>query len=210
MPLNDVYVITDRQRWAGGEEIINVYTYHKEVEAETAETMSGMFNDIMLSKLRLFQHGNMKHEEIEVVNLGDPTDFHVRTLANVAGNEIGEALPIFNSLNFTLRAGDRRIRPGSKRISGLTEAQHANGVITAAITLGQIEAFRAALAAPWETVPGVPRAVPVIVKRVAYTAPSGKPAYRWPTSDAELVLAPVIGCLVNLQISHQVSRGNAR
>jgi hypothetical protein len=51
----------------------------------------------------------------------------------------------------------------------------------------------------------------VIVKRVKYDVPGSDPvreAYRFPETDAELVVGNVLNVLTSRKITHQVSRGN--
>jgi hypothetical protein len=157
-----------------------------------------------------FQHANIEHVLARAYSLGDLTDFAEVSQTGNTGNASGDMLPSFNAVNFTLRAASRAVRPGSKRIVGLAEGMVAGDFITNATTIGEMNAYRLALAATIESPNDNTEYFPVIVKRVPYTTSKGTEAYRWPTTDAELVAPAVTGALLNLRVSHQVSRGNSR
>lgn len=210
MALNDIYILEDKQTWNSGEEVLNVYQYQRLAPEGTAADCIQAFEQSMLTAIRALQINLVNHALLRCYNLGDLEDFAELTLSGQAGVNSGEALPVFAAVNFTLRPGSRAIRPGAKRIAGIPENVTANGVITNSTYLASMETLRVKMFTNIQDTPSETEYQPVIVKRIKYTTSGGTEAYRFPEPGDTLVVSPVTGCLVNINVSHQVSRGNGR
>lgn len=213
MALSDVYMATLVQRWgAGGERMLNNFFFEATGTGGSASEVSGLFTGGtgLISKIHPIQCDIVKDELLRVINLGSLTDFIETPLTGVGGITNGLAHPAYVALNYTLRLDTRAVRPGSKRFAGVPENWDEAGVINSAPALTTIDDLRTALGVATE-ITGTTY-TPVVVKRVLHPADETheNPWYALPASDEELVLGHVSGVLVNLHLSHQVSRGNGR
>jgi hypothetical protein len=201
-----VWQITDVQRM-DGEEMLNVYFYADPTSAGDADDLRLAFKDAFQLQLLDIQSVDLSHVALDVVNLFADGDFS--TDSDVATGTIGtESFPHAVAVNFTLRPASRAVRPGSKRYAGVPESASNHNVINDSSYITQLNLVKDNLAleiaAPTDPVSSY---IPVVVKRIPYTTPGGNPAYRLPTSGTEADVFEVLGALVNLTISHQVSRG---
>lgn len=213
MALADVWMLTLHQHWgADGEVMMNNFFY---TSADTGANAEGLYDAFisatyLLEKINGVQAQHVKNGLIRVINLGSFTDFFENEPTGEGTFGAGEVLPMHDAVNFTLRLSTRAIRPGSKRFSGLNESIQANGLIDnapAIVALGELEF---ALAQNLDD--GLHTYLPIVVKRIGLPTPGTPPytSYRLPITDGELVFGNVVAALVNLHISHQVSRGNGR
>lgn len=210
--INSIYQVIDKQLFPTGELVENVYFYSSEDADGSAEDLSLAFNNDMLTGIiRDAQSNQFSHSIITAISLGNPADFYNRVLVGAVGGLAFDCLPAFNALNFTLRTASRAVRPGSKRIGGLPDGTdyYANGVVVAAGLLTLLEDIRTAMAGTITAAGAV--YTPIIVKRIPVAADEDHGAYyRLPTTDLELEYFPVVNALVNVRVTHQISRGNAR
>lgn len=210
MALDDIYVIEDHQTYNGVEPLLNVYTYQRTDAAGSAVGLAAAFIQDVMLEIEAVQTTLVAHTLVRVYSLGDLTDFAETTLTDHLGNINSPTLPSFNAVNYTLRAASRAVRPGSKRYAGIPEADVTNDTITAPAYIALLEALRVQLSDVIESPGDSSTYFPVVVKRVPYVTPKGNDAYRWPQPGDTLVAPAITGALLNLKISHQVSRGNSR
>lgn len=213
MSLADIYQLTLTQSLGtGGERVQMGFYFAKGLGATDAAQLNTDFlaDGAYLAHIHAVQSDFIKDVEIRTINLGDLADFDVRPLTG-AGADGSDMLPPHNAVNFSLKLDTRAVRPGARRLVGLTEADQTQGRITlaAAITALNVIGNDWATALPFG---GASSYIPVVVKRIKVVTTDDPPRtfYRLPTTDGELVAAHVTAVLVNLKISHQVSRGNGR
>ena len=119
-------------------------------------------------------------------------------------------LPLHDAITFALRRNTRVVRPGSKRYSGIPSTKTLAGTVNDATYITALNALRVALYTPLVDVDTVSY-TPVIVKRIKETdTETGKVTYRMPDDVSELEYGVIVGALVNLRVSNQVSRFNGR
>lgn len=213
MPIADVYMLQMFQtNGAGGEMLLNNFFYERQTAGGSAADLIVAFQNagLLWDEWKTAQLSQIKHTRRTAICLGSLTDFADSIEADAGVGATGEMLPIHDAVNFTLRLDTRAVRPGSKRLSGLSEAHQSGGIVTDATYIGYLNDIVAGLSA---TLTGDDDSYkPVVVKRI-YEAPDlthPRARYRLPETTGELVLGHVTGALVNLRISHQTSRGNGR
>jgi hypothetical protein len=210
--IDQIYQLTDNQRFPTGEIVQNVYFFADEGASGSAEDLTLAFNNDMLTGIiRDLQSDDFEHISVEAHSLGAFDDFYVRVLTGAVGGRSGDCLPAFNAINFTLRTSSRAVRPGSKRIGGLPDETtlYLNGQVVDSAMLGFMEDIRVAMATVINA--GEGDYTPVVVKRIPVAATEDHGAYyRLPGIGDVLEYFPVVTCLVNPIITHQVSRGNGR
>jgi hypothetical protein len=202
-----VWQVIDEQLM-NNETMLNVYFYKNDAGVGNAEDVAQAFHEDMLFVVPTMQSADIQHISLKVQAL-----FALDDNFELATGDVGtigtEAFPSASAINFTLRPLSRAVRPGSKRIAGIPENAGNHNVVNNAGYLTAVENVRLQMEQGIEF--GLtPLATydPCIVKRIPYTAPSGRPAYRLPTTGAEAFVFGVSGALVSLTMSHQVSRGN--
>lgn len=205
MALSDVFKCTDYQRLPSGEQILNTYFYQRLDPAGDAPDLLAAFVSDVGDAVKAVQSVALVHYLWRVESLGDLADFDEFSVAGDIGDFSPGVRNEWDAYAFTLRPSTRAVRPGSKRIGGVPEADtnYTNGVITGADHLILLQALRVQLGALLEG--ALSQYQPVIVKRVLDGG-----SYRLPETDLELVSVPVAQVLFNTKISHQVSRGNNR
>jgi len=210
MALDRLFLVKHQQTF-GLEPILNLYTYEADTGMTAVDVLNAFTAD-MLPAIRGMQASQIVTRGIVAYSLGNLSDYAESSLS-LAGLLTGETiLPVFNAINFTLRPVSRAVRPGSKRIAGISEAAQADGVVTDSAWLAAIEAARLAMADPISD-DDTSFAYPVIVKRVKYL-PEGNVApdyaYRYPEIGETPVYARLGGVKTTPKISHQTSRGNGK
>lgn len=208
MALSDYYKLRFMQQYEG-EPFENVFTFQKTGSATNAQQLATEFNTTMIPLWREIQTNSVAYTGIDVVNLGDPSDFYFLDPDEV-GIHASDTLPLFVAVNFTYKVNTRAVRPGTKRIGGLPEAAMVNGTLTGSQWITAAEDIRDQLLLGFP-IGGAPGWLPVVIKRVKYVPDEDKPtqfAYRLPKAGDPLVVAGVVQVLVNTKASHQVSRGN--
>jgi len=210
MALSDCYMLRDIQQ-LGNEQFMNVHFYQDLTFASTAEELVGAYIDGVIPKVLPIQTASIDHILVDAVNLADSSNFFEARILE-EGSRTGETLPLFNAISFGLRLNSRALRPGSKRISGISETDQASGQLTGSTILGLVETLR--LQFKSILLVGVIEVFqPIVVKRILYEVPDSSPvrtAYRLPENDGEFVFGNVIEVLTTINVRHQVSRGNGR
>lgn len=210
MALADIYVLEDVQVIGGVEVILNTYTYQRNApEGSALELANAFIQDVQLL-VEQIQVTSLEHTVTRVYSLGDLEDFAEVTQTGNTGVNATEAYPSYVAVNFTLRAASRAVRPGSKRYAGIPEAAGVGNVITNSGFITALNNLRVGLSAVIESPEDATTYSPVVVKRVPYVTSKGNDAYRYPQPGDTLVAPLITGALVDLQLSHQVSRGNSR
>lgn len=210
MALSDCYMLRDVQRYEG-EEILNVYFFQDLLLASIAQNVVEAFETGFLPKVTGIQTSNVTHVLLDAVNLADPSNFYEKVIS-AAGTTTSDPLPAFNAVNYSLRINSRALRPGSKRYCGIAEEYTTKNLITNSGYIALLETLRGQqsdilLSGVLETFQ------PIVVKRVKYNPDPEQPdkfAYRLPETDEEFVFGNVIDAFLNLNVSHQVSRGNGK
>lgn len=208
--LGNLYQVTHFQSLEGGESISNVYFFDKNNPVATAEDLADSFFEELLPTILACQSSKIVTERVQVINIGVLEDFVENVYSSIEGAWVtGGCLPIHSAINFSLRPNTRSVRPGSKRLSGIPETAQEAGIVNDPDYIANLEGFRVqvALALSMGASPNV--FDPVIVKRVRVGSP-GSYTYRLPETDLEYTFAYVTAALLNLHVSHQVSRGNSR
>lgn len=131
----------------------------------------------------------MDSDTIVVTTPFNPTVLGIKNTA-VVGLRSGGQMPRFVSWGFKSERKRADIRAGFKRI-GLISETDTSGSVPAVGMLTALNDFAGLMSSslPIDVLSGSFNAVPVIVKRIAYTTPSGKPAYRLPDSPTEYQFA---------------------
>lgn len=205
MALVDIFQLTDFQRLPSGETIQNVYFYRRIGATGTSQDLVGAFIADLRPEILAVQSQDLVHYLTRAICLGTFADFYEIGEAGIVGTQGSGVRNEWDAYAYTLRPESRTVRPGSKRIGGVNEADgnYTNGVVTNAAMLIALNALRAKLAVALSGVDDDYQ--PVIIKRVLDAG-----NYRLPINNGELVAVDVANVLFNSKISHQVSRGNAR
>jgi len=200
-----VWQVTDHQL-LNNQEMLNVYFFANDDGDGTAEDLRTAFDVQLLDVIKDMQSEDLNHSLTEVIALFDEADFNLFA-TDIDGTVANESLPNTDAINFTLKPASRAVRPGSKRIAGIPEGATSNNVVNEETYLPFVELARLALEGNIINTDGLDVEYrPVIVKRIPYTAPSGNPAYRLPTSGSEANVIAVLAVLTKLVMSHQTSR----
>lgn len=198
-----IYQLIDKQR-IDGEEILNVYFYANSGTSSPGE-VSDLFIAEMIPEIIDIQGVDLMHEILVTRNILD-LEADTVTVVDAAGSVAEEAFPSVVAAAYTLRPSSRTIRPGSKRYCGIPESFSNHNVWNAVGALIDFEGLRVKLS---DALVGIASSyTPCVVKRIPYTTPGGNPAYRLPATEAEANISEVITALFDINVSHQVSRGN--
>lgn len=206
MALDDLFVLDLKQDF-NGQDIHNIFTYERQ-DSGFAVDVANAFEDALLPAINQIQCEQITNVSLRTYCLGNLASNDERVLPGgglVVGNQM---LPLHDAINFTLKSTTRAVRPGSKRFSGISETYQNNGTINNADYIADLELLRIALDTDLND--GLTEVfAPVIVKRVKYAVPDSDPvryAYRFPEIGETPIVAQLSTVLLNLKISHQVSR----
>jgi hypothetical protein len=207
VPLNTIYQVRARQQYGtGGKEMETVWFFDHTAGSGDATHLATVWGTSRGALINPLQTELIKNLSIDVINLGDLSDFaSVPWLGTGAVTD--DTMPPYAAYGYTMKVNTRAVRKGSKRISGVPETAITAGVVTAAPVLANAETLR--LAMQIEMTDATDTYLPVVVKRVKEPVVGTIPpqfTYRLPTTDAELVLGEVVVVLFNKNLSHQVSR----
>jgi hypothetical protein len=207
MSLNTIYQVRARQQFnTGGKEMETVWFFDHTAGVGNASDLAVAWGTSRGDLINPLQTLDVHNYSIDVINLGDLSDFVSLPWTGVGGIT-DDSLPPYAALGYTMKLNTRAVRKGSKRISGIPESAGRNGVITLGSYLTLMETLR--LAMQQEITTASDTWLPVVVKRVRTAIPGTTPTrytYRLPTSDAELVVGEVVVVLTSPVLSHQVSR----
>jgi len=205
-PINKLFMLTVKQTLQA-KNIENVFFFNKQGSAGNAADLAAAFVADWSPTLRSIQSAQLHWNAIDVINLGDDTDFESLPQSVVGAAGDGDTLPAFNAIGYTLKTVTRAIKPGSKRFAGVLEAVVTNGVAVEPTFVLEIEAVRILLD---DTLVGDDDSYDhVVVKRVKELIPDTEPpkfSYRLPETDGECVVGLVKQAFSNLTVTSQVSR----
>jgi len=197
MAVGDVYMLKDHQE-VGGNLVLNVYFYRALTAGLVAENLENGFNSTLMPYITGAQTSNLAHTRVEVVNLFDSADYQDVAVAANGGIAVStpELMPNFVAAPIRINRQRADMRHGYKRYAGIHEdAITGNGWNNLHAQYTALTALATALALSFDNPVGAPVDwEPVIVKRIKYLAPTGKYAWRLPTSQGELQYYPVVSC----------------
>ena len=212
MALNSVYELTLQQRF-NGQDVNNVFFYHQVLEFITsnpsqAQTLAENFVAQKLTAIRTIQAVDVLTVGVKVRDLYDAANAYELPLS-LAGAYVSasDTLPTFSAVGFDLAGDNAAVKNGSKRFAGLIETFQADGVITEATIIGQLNTLADALEG-FVTVGTVIQDDVfrhVIVKRVRTGSP-GAYEYRLPATALEATLSAVVVATWKALITSQISR----
>jgi len=211
MALSDIFQLILRSSF-GSEQINNTFFFERSGAAASAAAVAGAWVTAFEPKIANMTCSSITFKTLDVTNLGDLTDFHTEVLADT-GIDVRPMLPTSVAVNYSLKLDTRAIRPGSKRFAGVPEEATAINTITEAPYIAFLETLRVQLQTALTSGAGATTWTPVVVKRIKYVPDPLRPthfAYRLPEPGDTLVVGHVVQALVNLTLSHQVSRANGR
>lgn len=208
MAANDVYSVTVKMGEPGAQ-VINVFFYQASPSSASA-TAIGLrtsFDAAVRVAMQGILSTGLFFNSIDTVNLFDNSDFENYLYAvRPAGLRPGQIIPSFNAFKFKSAKPTSSQQPARKAFGYISETDVGGSSIvtggsfqTAANTLATQLGTNLVLAGPMTF-------QPVIVRRIPYTTPSGKPAYRLPEGLGESTTFPAINWSYDTVIRPQVSR----
>lgn len=144
---DDLFVVRIQYDYLG-KNMENVFFYFQETGTAGAGVLAAAVDTDLIPSIIGVQSDEVTQNQIDVVNLDDPTDFNIR-LTGDAGGRVGDPMPAFVAWGFTLETTDRRIRTGGKRFGGVSETDVDSGDASTA-ALGVLATLTAALEADLE------------------------------------------------------------
>lgn len=126
----EIVRITDHQVYYG-QEVLNVYYYvaGTDFAGATASTIAGAWWATIGLQITPIQHIAVEHLYISCESLDGSMDVgeYVVPTAEANGERTGSPLSSFDTIPFTLRPENRQVRPGGKRICGVSEDDIEDG-----------------------------------------------------------------------------------
>lgn len=175
----------------------NVYYYRGSSAAANAADLTATFLANISLALADILHTSMQELTISAFNLTLTSDFSEISSA-LAGVRIGEAMPSWNAIGYTLLRADRAFRNGGKRYGRVSE----NDVIGNTFETGFqaiVDAFATTLATP---LVGTNATYELMIpKRTLFANPNPPPAEHYVLVD----LGSISG-VSSARVTHQVSR----
>lgn len=207
MPLNKIYQVRFLQTYqTGGKASENVFFYDHTAGSGSSAALGAAFGSVVVPLINAIQTQVMKNVGINVINLGDLSDFAPLATAGL-GAISGATLPPHAAVTYTTKVNTRAVRKGGKRIGGVPESAQTNGVIDDDGYFANVELLRIQLFAELTSLDDT--WLPVVIKRVKTLITGTVPpqyTYRLPTTDAELVVGQITVALTTRNVGHQVSR----
>lgn len=205
--LSDIYLLRFKQRWGVSSiSLENAFFYERTAGTPLAIGVAQMFEEQVLPNINAIQTQFVKNVGVDVLNMGDPTDFVYYPLTG-EGTISGQTLPPQSAVSYTLKLNTRAVRPGGKRFSGVPEAVQSDGEIQDAGYITAMNVLRVQLYG--ELIDSENTLKPVVLKRikeaVAGTVPT-RYTYRLPTVLDPLVVGDVLTATVGIRVGNQVSR----
>jgi len=201
---NDIWEVIDVQEM-DGQEILNVYFYRSDNVGDVggdAEALASEFVDGVIQFVTPFQNAALVHTEVRVRNLFNPADTFELPISRPGETGLAaDHLPVFTAIPFRLAHGNGAVKPGSKRIAGISEDAQVDGVITAS---GYLTFLAGAADAMLDALPHVSLIdvwYPVVVKRILDGG-----SYRLPENSGEAVFGVLLDVLFDVLLSSQTSR----
>lgn len=184
----DVYQVRIKTVGLNSLENYNVWFYRDELGTpspdDAAEVIATEFVSDVIPSMADVLSVEATISEIEVTNLFDAAQLYVLPLA-VVGTGAGDVCPPFTALSMRTSRVRRDIRRGQKRFGPISEGLVTDGVLDPA-GLPLLQPLADAMENNLDPAAVETLYQPIIVKRIAYTTPSGNTAYRLPETLAEL------------------------
>ncbi len=204
--LDKLHVVDLKQGFAG-QDIHSIFSY-EDIGDGNSFDLGGAFLEDVLPAWNDAQAVDITNTSLTVINLGDLGDNDFRSLTGGGTISGSGMLPLHDAVNFTMKPSSRAVRPGSKRLSGLVELYQTAGTIDNATYITLLNTLRDAIG-DHISLDDTNFYAPCVIKRVKYEVPDSDPvrfAYRFPEIGETPVSSQFAGILINLHISHQVSR----
>lgn len=212
MAINDLYIVSMRSG-VPGNEMLQDFAYQvtgAAAPSDAAEVRAAFITQVVTAWVDCIQF-ETPITKFVTRNLFDNADWEEYTpAAPIMGQRAGQATIIFACIAFKSRKPASNQQPARKRIGYLSEddtqgtiAQNVLGYYAAlddlAIELGS------------DLAPASGNFYsPRVIKRVPYTTPGGKPAYRYPTNPGEAVSFPAIDWSYDVFVTSQITRKKNR
>lgn len=205
MGQNDLYEVVSNGVLQN-QDVDNVWHYLAIASNTDALDLATRFQTQVLTPLVAFQSDQISYVSVACRNLFD--DFDEDEIASsLVGALANQSLPSFNSLSVELVASTGIVNDGRKALGGFSEDNQTDGQWNATF-LSSIDTWGVD-----DYLPGVVGAgaegvkyVPVIIKRIKYTTPSGNTAYRLPADSLEAVSTSVSSIVTKPFVASQLSR----
>jgi len=178
----------------------------------SASDLAAEFRDEVVPLLAAILQNQVPIRSTRTVNLFNNADWEDFPITpNEMGTRSGEPLPPINVVGFLSAKPTSSQQPARKRFGAISEADvTGNGIQNTSGYFAALDALAVKLGEDMVTGTGNTYE-PIIVKRIAYTAPSGKKAYRLPENSGEGVDFPAIGWgwsnVATSQITRKLGRG---
>jgi len=212
MAVNDVYSIKMRSGFAGSNGL-QMFTYKvlSETTGATAPLVAAEFRaDVVPAILDILQEDQPVYN-VRTVNLFDDVDWEDYNYGTTPlGTRAGQALPSINVAGFESAKPSSSQDPARKRFGALSESDvQGNGLQDVSGYFAALNALAAQLGANLTDTAGNIYQ-PVVVKRIKYTTPGGKEAYRLPEGQFESVTFGAINWSWDNVVTSQVTRKPGR
>lgn len=117
-----MYELKHYMAFGAVQDVMNVYHFEKINPELDAEDLATRFAQEFVGELTAIQTAALDHLRIEVINLEDPTDFYIYSLAGIAGAVAGERLNTFTSYKVQFLRRRTDMKHGYKRWPGVAES----------------------------------------------------------------------------------------
>lgn len=215
MALNDLFVVTLTMGVDGGlmKLPFSYRSANASLLASSVDLREAFFDDV-IPLIAGVVVSLTQFSRIDTLNLFDPADFDEYIYPSPAfGTRTGQSLPFFNAAAFKSQKPEAGQRPARKRFGYLSESDvQGQGLQDVSGYFAALDALAAQLGTNLTRLTGT-EYEPQIIKRIKYTTPSGKDAYRFPNSpeEAEDGYFPAINWtwsnIVTSQITRKFGRG---
>lgn len=207
---DSVFQLNFKQRYIGIE-VLNVFFYKNTTASPTtafANLLGIAVRDYLQTTWANMVSSDLLFEGVTVRNLFDDAEFAELPSTVAAGTRSASSLSSYNSIFIPFRRSTAVTRSGGKRFCGLTRDDLIDNVYASAFLI-LADAFADKLDDNITFTDSAGASItiePVLVKRIPYTAPSGKPAYRLPTNLGESVTNRFVSNAASRKPSTQNSR----
>lgn len=122
MATGDLYQVKLHQTsFVRRQPMLNVFWYEQTSGAGGADKLYEAFETEVRAVLATLQSSEVEHDKVEIINTGDPTDFHTEVYASAGGSVNGADTADFLAFGFRLERATRNLRHGYKRFAGVCE-----------------------------------------------------------------------------------------
>jgi len=210
--LNDILSVTLSSGFTGNQADQMFFYKFTSGGSGNASDLATEFRDEVVPLIAAILQNQVPIFHTRTVNLFNDADWEDFPISPAEmGTRTGQPLPPINVAAFKSAKPSSSQAPARKRFGALSESDvQGNGLQDVSGFFAALNALATKLGEAMVTGTGNTYE-PVIVKRIAYTAPSGKKAYRLPASQAEADDFPAINWgwdnVVTSQITRKLGRG---